>query len=798
MMEQLVMLITQLISLILILGEPETFLDFFPENNLSTDLVYNLEFIATPSPYANEIIAYDISIVDIATNSVVIRETYNSPVQTVTLPSAGDYQVYFRVTDDFGIDSFVGSFNISINAAPIADFKINKVGTQYSEYEVINNSSDDKEITAIDVVASLNGEEKFGFENRAQTYPLNLSEAGSWSIRFIVTDNENAVTEQVLSVNVENLAPIANFNVTQDPNDKYRFTFNSISTDDGPIVKYILKTDDMTVEHFSESFSYVYNSTGDKAVEIVVIDDGGNQSSWTTTLNIVNEKPIAVIGLSTDPPNTKLLKINSESTDSDGQIVEYIFSATNYDTGAIVEGRYPEVGTIPNFTVELDYGYWNVSVSVVDNGGEVSDPFVQDFKIIDLSPIASFDAIQETSPWNRISLNASGSIAPAGYIINYNYIISNQEGASIELNTNQSITGFDVPSAGSWTIGLTVMDNLSQTSETLYKAIEVIDTNIAPVADFELVETETFAKYKLINNSTDSDGTVEKIRIAASSDQGESINEIYTDLTTDILIDLTQANWNITLYAIDDFDKESSPQLLNIDLSNVEEFISIIATKVGTYSYNFDLSNSLLEEGSSLNFKVIYDNSEIYFDTLSQNNFTLDLFNKNGIYTIEAYTINQGVQKTFKSISLNVELPNINGDTIPDDPGVAGYQTLEGIDSDGDGVRDDVELFINQIEGITLFQKNLLKDLSKIMVEQRDSLTDPERNIASIRSEIDYTYCLIHHFGEDKAYDYLNIIKARFYNTRERLINWSLSRKNFSGQSVVLDKDEFNYRNYCQ
>jgi hypothetical protein len=393
--------------------------------------------------------------------------------------------------------------------------------------------------------------------------------------------------------------------------------------------------------------------------------------------------------------------------------------------------------------------------------------------------------------------NASGSIAPAGYIINYNYIISNQEGASIELNTNQSITSYDVPSAGLWTIGLTVMDNLSQTSETLYKTIEVVDTNIAPVANFELVETETFAKYKLINNSTDSDGTVEKIRIVASSDQGESINEIYTDLTTDILIDLTQANWNITLYAIDDFDKESSPQLLNIDLSNVEEFISIIATKVGTYSYNFDLSNSLLEEGSTLNFKVIYDNSEMYFDTLNENNFTLDIFNKNGNYTIEVYTLNQGVQKTFKSISLNVELPNINGDTIPDDPGIAGFNTLEGIDSDGDGVRDDVELYINGISSLNDFQKQSLKELAMIYNKQVLASLDKNIVVPLIREELDYSYCLDHRMGRDLASIHSKRLKAKFYNSKVRLLRFFEKSTLFHSEVVTFDPDESNYETYC-
>lgn len=48
-------------------------------------------------------------------------------------------------------------------------------------------------------------------------------------------------------------------------------------------------------------------------------------------------------------------------------------------------------------------------------------------------------------------------------------------------------------------------------------------------------------------------------------------------------------------------------------------------------------------------------------------------------------------------VSLSVQTaPSIGGtnDGLPPDPGKAGKQTLMGIDSDGDGLRDDVQRYI--------------------------------------------------------------------------------------------------------
>ena len=54
----------------------------------------------------------------------------------------------------------------------------------------------------------------------------------------------------------------------------------------------------------------------------------------------------------------------------------------------------------------------------------------------------------------------------------------------------------------------------------------------------------------------------------------------------------------------------------------------------------------------------------------------------------------------------------INGVTVPPDPGAAGKQTLQGIDADGDGVRDDVQRFLAQQYGDDLKTYNSAKKVA--------------------------------------------------------------------------------------
>jgi hypothetical protein len=47
-----------------------------------------------------------------------------------------------------------------------------------------------------------------------------------------------------------------------------------------------------------------------------------------------------------------------------------------------------------------------------------------------------------------------------------------------------------------------------------------------------------------------------------------------------------------------------------------------------------------------------------------------------------------------KPLPINLKITQFSGSALPPDPGEAGKQTMLGIDSDGDGIRDDVQRYI--------------------------------------------------------------------------------------------------------
>jgi hypothetical protein len=104
--------------------------------------------------------------------------------------------------------------------------------------------------------------------------------------------------------------------------------------------------------------------------------------------------------------------------------------------------------------------------------------------------------------------------------------------------------------------------------------------------------------------------------------------------------------------------------------------------------------------------------------------------------------------------------------TIPPDPGEAGKATLEGIDSDNDGVRDDIERWIvleNENLPVKTKEKFIkhTKIYTSIMVNDNTSLDMNEQ-------EIKASYCLEQSLGndEDKYIHYL----AQIGNTKERIL----------------------------
>lgn len=202
------------------------------------------------------------------------------------------------------------------------------------------------------------------------------SSAGTYSITLTVIDNEGESDSDSIEITVtprQNESPIAVINVNMMSVEIGQYVcFNaSESTDpDGTIIEYSWDFGDGTKD--SGMFStYFYSSAGTYSVTLTVIDDEGASDVDNVSINVIegelppqNEPPVAVLYVenTTVEDGSNIIFNGSESSDSDGTIVEYTW---NFDDGAKDSGMHS------SHTFQT-YGIYNVTLTVIDSEGAIN------------------------------------------------------------------------------------------------------------------------------------------------------------------------------------------------------------------------------------------------------------------------------------------------------------------------------------------------------------------------------------------------------------------------------------------
>lgn len=122
-------------------------------------------------------------------------------------------------------------------------------------------------------------------------------------------------------------------------------------------------------------------------------------------------------------------------------------------------------------------------------------------------------------------------------------------------------------------------------------------------------------------------------------------------------------------------------------------------------------------------------------------------------------------------------------DGFPKDPGSAGDKTLEGIDSDKDGVRDDLQRWIfarypddlKKRKALTQFAKDFQKECSETVQEKEINIRSDESFKAMACAEFV--------FGIDQAYLEMDLVTAKTINTNERTKKYFQNDLVFSGHN---------------
>ncbi|MFZ1735945.1 MAG: hypothetical protein WAU31_03360 [Candidatus Moraniibacteriota bacterium] len=132
-------------------------------------------------------------------------------------------------------------------------------------------------------------------------------------------------------------------------------------------------------------------------------------------------------------------------------------------------------------------------------------------------------------------------------------------------------------------------------------------------------------------------------------------------------------------------------------------------------------------------------------------------------------------------VSLSLETTD---DGLPPDPGEAGKATLAGIDSDGDGIRDDIQRYIARTypgdENINV-RKALRQDAEGFQLELLAS-SDKEESVRLLHDRERDGYCMVGVMGVDVSADAEDAMKERILNTELRSRAWIAFNRHIGGE----------------
>lgn len=125
---------------------------------------------------------------------------------------------------------------------------------------------------------------------------------------------------------------------------------------------------------------------------------------------------------------------------------------------------------------------------------------------------------------------------------------------------------------------------------------------------------------------------------------------------------------------------------------------------------------------------------------------------------------------------------------LPPDPGEDGLIGLAGIDSNQDGVRDDIERFIERTLTDSEQEKKAARQLAEVSQKKLENAYDREKIIELDDESGSAVLCLLHIMGRD-ATAFRHKMKAKIYNTSERIEAWNKMNSHLSGLPYTLPED---------
>jgi PKD repeat protein len=396
----------------------------------------------------------------------------NNSAPTHTYTSSGSYNASLIIESDSGCFDTATTISI-IHPGPQVSFTANNVclGDNMSP---TNNSS-----ISTGSISAWNWSFGDGNSSSSNAPSHKYSNNGTYDVKLVATSNEgckDSLTRQVVVSNVITAGFISNDICLGDT----AFFTNTTSTSCGTITGYQWDFGDGSGATATNPFR-VYTSAGTYKVQLIVVQQGGNRDTATTTIT-VSPKPRVNFFASNDCAGEQI-QFQNLSTISSGSISGYVW---NFNDGNKDNDKNPK-------HIYSAHGGYNVVLSATSALG-CTDSVSKTLSVYEV-PTAAFSA-NDVCFGESVSFNNSSSISAGS--INYNWSFGDG------FSSTQTSPTYNYSNAGNYNVELTVTSNNFCTS-VASSTIKVLEL---PTIDFEIEDTCQTDEVTLSNNSSIASGTL--------------------------------------------------------------------------------------------------------------------------------------------------------------------------------------------------------------------------------------------------------------------------------------------------
>jgi uncharacterized repeat protein (TIGR01451 family) len=544
------------------------------------------------------------------------------------------------------------------------------------------------------------------------------SEILNYGVVYFPSVPEVTRTNGIVSTVVINKNPIANAGTNRVVDTLIEVIFNGSGSydPDGTIVSYKWDFGDGAMG-YGKDVTHTYLDDGDYIVRLSVSDNWAFTSSHEINVKVLNRPPMARFEVESKDVQAKEVVFNAkESLDLDGQIVEYYF-----DFGDGTNSGWIETSTVSHIYTDANKLH-TVELSVKDDDGAVNENLAELKITVNNKPIPKLSVEPlEATTYSDIICRGGLSTDSDGQISYYYFDFG--DGSDSGWVTTSEVTHQYTDGTKKYTISLLVKDNQDAVSDVSSET-EILIKNRKPVPSLTVEDSDVYVFEEVIfktSESYDLDG--EKLEYYI--DFGDGINSGWTtDSEIKHMYTGATHEYSVELSVRDD-DSELETTSLLITVTNREPHADAGPDQNVEVDelVNFEGADSNDPDGGVLSFNWDFGDGTI--SGWSKSAQSTHSYAQVGDYTV-TLSVSDGTLTAEDTCIIYVEdvkaKIDSDGDGIPDDIDAFPNDPAASVDSDGDHYPD-------------AWNPGMSKDDSTTGLELDEYPNDPARHESSKSSD---------------------------------------------------------------